>query len=184
MMSFASVFLDLVRDESLWLCVGDTAEVPRGEYVFREFYCNEPRCDCRRVLLHVVSLTSRRVVASINYAFEPPEPPYEDEGQCFLDPLNPQTELGPAILRMFLGLLEADPSRHARFVRHYELWKSVVDDPSHPDHGKVRSVAHGDRSFRPAFLQMQPAQGARSKVGPNEPCPCGSGKKYKRCCRP
>lgn len=22
-----------------------------------------------------------------------------------------------------------------------------------------------------------------SKVGPNDPCPCGSGKKYKKCCR-
>jgi preprotein translocase subunit SecA len=21
------------------------------------------------------------------------------------------------------------------------------------------------------------------KVGPNDPCPCGSGKKYKKCCR-
>ena len=25
---------------------------------------------------------------------------------------------------------------------------------------------------------------AQSKVGPNDPCPCGSGKKYKKCCRP
>jgi preprotein translocase subunit SecA len=22
------------------------------------------------------------------------------------------------------------------------------------------------------------------KVGPNQPCPCGSGRKYKKCCRP
>jgi len=22
-----------------------------------------------------------------------------------------------------------------------------------------------------------------AKVGPNDPCPCGSGKKYKKCCR-
>lgn len=47
----------------------------------------------------------------------------------------------------------------------------------------------------PASLQMiaafwrQPAQGfprrepARSaKIGRNEPCPCGSGRKYKKCC--
>lgn len=25
---------------------------------------------------------------------------------------------------------------------------------------------------------------ARGKIRPNEQCPCGSGKKYKRCCRP
>ena len=23
---------------------------------------------------------------------------------------------------------------------------------------------------------------AEKKVGPNDPCPCGSGKKYKKCC--
>ena len=23
---------------------------------------------------------------------------------------------------------------------------------------------------------------AKAKVGPNDPCPCGSGKKYKKCC--
>jgi len=23
---------------------------------------------------------------------------------------------------------------------------------------------------------------AQPKIGPNEPCPCGSGKKYKKCC--
>ena len=25
--------------------------------------------------------------------------------------------------------------------------------------------------------------GAPRRVGPNDPCPCGSGRKYKRCCR-
>ena len=25
---------------------------------------------------------------------------------------------------------------------------------------------------------------AGPKIKPNEPCPCGSGKKFKRCCRP
>lgn len=27
-----------------------------------------------------------------------------------------------------------------------------------------------------------PVRRAQAKIGPNEPCPCGSGKKYKRCC--
>ena len=29
---------------------------------------------------------------------------------------------------------------------------------------------------------QRPAKGASVRVGRNEPCPCGSGKKYKRCC--
>lgn len=40
-------------------------------------------------------------------------------------------------------------------------------DEYEPDHG------YGD---------LQPAQNKNEKIGRNEPCPCGSGKKYKKCC--
>ena len=31
-------------------------------------------------------------------------------------------------------------------------------------------------------VKKQPVRNAARKVGPNDPCPCGSGKKYKKCC--
>ncbi len=31
-------------------------------------------------------------------------------------------------------------------------------------------------------VKPQPVRNKASKVGPNDPCPCGSGKKYKKCC--
>ena len=31
-------------------------------------------------------------------------------------------------------------------------------------------------------VKKQPVRNAATKVGPNDPCPCGSGKKYKKCC--
>ena len=31
-------------------------------------------------------------------------------------------------------------------------------------------------------VKKQPVRKAAEKVGPNDPCPCGSGKKYKKCC--
>ena len=33
-----------------------------------------------------------------------------------------------------------------------------------------------------SFVKKQPIRTAAKKVGPNDPCPCGSGKKYKKCC--
>ena len=33
-----------------------------------------------------------------------------------------------------------------------------------------------------AVVKKQPVRKAASKVGPNDQCPCGSGKKYKKCC--
>ena len=32
-------------------------------------------------------------------------------------------------------------------------------------------------------VKQQPVRNKDKKVGPNDPCPCGSGKKYKQCCR-
>lgn len=38
------------------------------------------------------------------------------------------------------------------------------------------------RFFREMNVQPTPKQLARGRVGRNEPCPCGSGKKFKYCC--
>ena len=32
-------------------------------------------------------------------------------------------------------------------------------------------------------VKQQPVRNKDKKIGPNDPCPCGSGKKYKQCCR-
>jgi hypothetical protein len=37
---------------------------------------------------------------------------------------------------------------------------------------------------RPAYVVVQPIRNPLRNVGRNDPCPCGSGKKYKKCCLP
>ncbi len=37
-------------------------------------------------------------------------------------------------------------------------------------------------SGTPEAVKRQPVRNKDKKVGPNDPCPCGSGKKYKKCC--
>ncbi|MPM47121.1 Protein translocase subunit SecA [bioreactor metagenome] len=44
---------------------------------------------------------------------------------------------------------------------------------------KVTGESHGDDSEP---VKKKPAKAAAGKVGRNDPCPCGSGKKYKKCC--
>ena len=67
--------------------------LPGHTFLFMEFYCVDPDCDCRRVMLNVLDTESDKRVATINHAFEPPEPPFEDEEQTILDPMNPQSAL-------------------------------------------------------------------------------------------
>ena len=43
---------------------------------------------------------------------------------------------------------------------------------------KPIAASHGDGT-----VEKKPVR-TEKKVGPNDPCPCGSGKKYKKCCRP
>ncbi|THV43195.1 preprotein translocase subunit SecA [Glycomyces buryatensis] len=45
----------------------------------------------------------------------------------------------------------------------------------------ARSAGPRKASTAPPAQQANPGQRHSEKVGPNEPCPCGSGKKYKRC---
>lgn len=175
MLAFDRAYLDLARREALAVQFLGEGGKPSGTLLFREFYCNDPGCDCRRVVLHAVWVERGQTVASIGYGFEPAAPPFDDEPQVMLDPINPQSELSGHVLALFQEVLDTQPGVRDRFVRHYELWKQAVDDPAHPDHAKVRSRHHGDPTFRPAYR-------ARPEVPRNQPCPCGSGKKHKRCC--
>ena len=63
--------------------------------------------------------------------------------------------------------IETEAERRARYAA-----KDVTDKLGLKPGLAVRVVGKGDR----ALLDK-----VRAKVGRNEPCPCGSGKKYKKC---
>jgi HEAT repeat protein len=42
--------------------------------------------------------------------------------------------------------------------------------------------AHEEHAYRPRDPNELPFRQTAAKIGRNEPCPCGSGKKYKKCC--
>ena len=46
------------------------------------------------------------------------------------------------------------------------------------------SIEYADVDEAGAYAPTAPVINASPKVGRNDPCPCGSGKKYKRCCGP
>jgi len=179
MMGFHILFPEEAESECRAVTPVNIGGLPERTFLFVEAYCVEPECDCRRVMLNVIDAESRDQVATINYAFEPPEAPFDDEEQMFLDPLNPQSELSDAFLDLFEDLIDADRVYHDRLVRHYEMWKRAVADPEHPGQEKIRSAVPGYG----ILPRPEPARRPGPKIGPNDPCPCGSGRKFKRCCR-
>jgi len=112
-------------------------DLPDGEYGFLELYCDEPGCNCRRVMINVLRPETgwSRIWATIGYGWEsldfyrkwggPANDPVELQGP-FLDPLNPQTEYSPALLNLFRLLLES-PAYVERFQRHYQMFRDSVE---------------------------------------------------------
>ncbi len=179
MMAFFSLFPEEAERECRTVTPFGNSELPKRTFAFVEAYCVIPNCDCRRVMINVIDTERHEQVATINYAFEPPKPPFDDERRLFLDPLNPQSSLSSAFLGVFDEVIGRDEAYRRRLVRHYTMWKRVIDDPSHPAHRKIRASKPGFGIFPP----QRPARRVGPKLGPNDPCPCGSGRKYKKCCR-
>lgn len=143
---------------------------PAGRYAFLEMFCDEPGCDCRRVLLTVVDTASDRCEAVINFGWE--DASFyaawlrEDDPHAVAALQGPALHLGPAqgehaaaFLDVARQLVLSDAAYVARIQRHYSMFREDVER------------GNGSRT------------GARiEKIGRNGPCPCGSGRKYKKCC--
>lgn len=87
-------------------------------------------------------------------------------------------------------LQELRRDRHNRFirdvVREMEWWACFQPAPAAPTWKPTPSLPGATR--KPGWPPVMPTQRpwppiqAKKKVGRNDPCPCGSGKKYKKCC--
>ncbi len=135
MTPFYTRFRDLAFQEMRAATVQGRSDIPDDEYGFLELYCDEPDCDCRRVVINVISQTGGpKVWATINYGWESPEfyvrwagyaAAAQDMAGAVLDPLNPQTRYSSALLRLFEFVLE-DEAYVDRLKRHYQMFKAAV----------------------------------------------------------
>ncbi len=91
---------------------------------------------------------------------------------------DPLVEYKREGFEMFSGLIDRIS---ADAVSHLFRIQAVRQDPRAMAAAAPRSPAL--RTHRGADLAARPAQRDLKKVGRNDPCPCGSGKKYKKCCR-
>lgn len=135
MTGFFIHFPDIAFKETRVVTTRGRPDLPDGEYGFLELYCDEVDCDCRRVMINVVSKDAGpQHLATINYGWEPLEF-YEkwarnkeiavDMAGAELDMLNHQTEYAPALLRLFEFLLQ-DEAYVERLKRHYWMFKAKL----------------------------------------------------------
>ena len=170
---FHARFLEIAEKETRTIIAFDDPDLPDGEYGLTEAYCNEPCCDCRRVFFNVVSWQTGQILAVIAYGWESKkyyakwfgenDPGIIKELQGpILNLTSRQSDFAPALLQKVKYVLK-DKNYLSRIKRHYEMFKETVDNEALEESKPVHPIS-------------------KRKIGRNAPCPCGSGKKYKKCC--
>lgn len=69
------------------------------------------------------------------------------------------------------------------YEKHYEkLIEKLIEETSVPESERAANMLAQLEADLYGKSGKSNEKSTASKVGRNDPCPCGSGKKYKRCC--
>ena len=132
MIPFQQICPKLAMDEQRSIRLegsSDETDLPSDEYGLIESYCQEQDCDCRRVILTVVSKHRNKVEATISFGFDPAG----DMPGPFLDPLNRQGKYADEVLDLVASLLRRDRDYVARLKRHYQIAKDIQNGRLRPE---------------------------------------------------
>ncbi|MBN2100737.1 preprotein translocase subunit SecA [Candidatus Dojkabacteria bacterium] len=113
------------------------------------------------------------------YAQKNPLVEYKNEGFAMFDKMLAQME--DNIVRRFFKVSVVKKSSDVD-VERAQAVKEEASKVSPGDKAAKTTAAMVDR--RPGKVSKQKTITKGKKVGRNDPCPCGSGKKYKKCCYP
>lgn len=171
---FFEYFPDLAKQETRVATVSNHLDLPDAEYALVELYCDTVDCDCRRVMFNVISSQTDEIMAVVGYGWESKKFYAKwmrsDNPKLINDLKGPalnvgssQTRYAPALLELVEVLLE-DKAYVNRLKRHYKTFREHV------------KANHKDDIIENATSSK------KLKIGRNQLCPCGSGKKYKKCC--
>jgi preprotein translocase subunit SecA len=106
---------------------------------------------------------------------------------------NPKQEYKREAFELFGAMIESVKLEVVKTLTNVQYGEKPpeVDDHQHVEnvraqHGEFEEAAaegngNGDVAIAEAATKKRPVTRATQKVGRNDPCPCGSGKKYKHC---
>ncbi|HKZ82930.1 MAG TPA: hypothetical protein VJ793_04660 [Anaerolineae bacterium] len=143
---FVHLFRDQAIAETRVITTRDYPGLPDDEYALVESYCPDPKCNCRRVMLHVLPRRqAQSFLAAISFGFD-----RDDEmAGPFLDPLNLQSQYAEILLDLVTAQVLTDSTYIARLESHYNQVKKAAADPTHPVQ-KVLAVIRVEAKRAPA----------------------------------
>ncbi len=134
---FHEKFPEIAEKETRLIAAINDPELPKGNYILLESYCDEVDCDCRRVFFNIFSERRNEIVAVIAYGWENPkfyadwfgdnDPRIiEDLKGPILNSASPQSELAPILLDRIKYVLK-DGYYIERIKRHYRMFKDLIE---------------------------------------------------------
>jgi hypothetical protein len=132
--------------------------------VIDDQYCLNPLCGCTSSILTFIIVQDDKVIdrkkhPAVLFDYKKNSYKIEETGCCDSEEIN---RLVDELNKQNIGLKEILKKRHQILRRLYSNFKKKKNAEIFPD--------------------KKIAAGSDLKTGRNDPCPCGSGKKYKKCC--
>lgn len=146
----------LPYSEILWREKTITLTNNKREYIIYDAYCVTPGCPCTTVALWFVENIHKIGIRQPDFSFIYNYTTHE---------INEPIGIQPEAAKQFTNTFSA--SLHNKFKqRHAQLKEEVKQDIE-------KKIEEGGYT---------PFHTKKRKIGRNDPCHCGSGKKYKKCC--
>jgi len=140
----------------------------------------------RALLLQIVDsawkehlLTMDRLRSSVGlsgYAQKDPKVEYKREGMKLYDSM--WFSIGEQVTDLIFRMEQLNE----QFVGSTWVETSATHADAQSSNDAIRMNESGDDPSQPRSAKPKTVRNSMPKVGRNDPCPCGSGKKYKRCC--
>lgn len=139
-------------------------------YEVDDQYCVNPSCNCNEAVLHFISIDNANGSAGVDFAIRQKFNTRQFEiamKNC------EESRIGPVVQQFWSRCPGALKALKTRYQQMKDRGRSaMLESPA------SFSEANPDSSGNKGSLSKP----AGPRIGRNDPCPCGSGKKYKRCC--
>ncbi len=156
--------------------------------VFRHYYLEEID---RSWVEHLTNMEHLRDGIGLRgYGQRDPKQEYKKEGyDIFVDMMatvssNVGTKVAKVQVRKETDVAQleaADAARHAEREQQMIMRHGGEVDPGADQDEAPQAAPQGTASVRPQRVVQQPQRRESPKIGRNDPCPCGSGLKFKKC---
>lgn len=150
-------YTEIYEDEKI------NVEKTEETHELKDFYCKNKDCDCTNIRFGVY-LYGEEEVGEIWYNYKEAKLIKPSEYEFLIDELR---KMGEEKFDLFNQALAA---RHTSIKNTFEIFQLK------------REKAILEQEYDSTIRKITKTKPQLPKVGRNAPCPCGSGKKYKKCC--